>query len=254
MARQWILPGIAVLVLTGEIVSYFLGARTPAPITGEGLSIVVTAAVIMLASVFIWHRKEAHWWLLAVSFCWFAAGASVNYAYLRIDGAYPFPGPADVLFLLIYPWAIAAFIAFIRIFRLKVSIWDVLVSLTVTALAVGLLLYPFVIGPSSRLHASVFTRAVTIAYPCADALVLFIAMIMLLAAVSDNILTVARWLVVAGTIALLIADSASAYQSLNWVWLQPSAINLGWYVWAGTWALAAIVSVGKERAEADAGG
>jgi len=242
--RSWLLAIIAGLVFAGEVANYYLGTRTVVPTTGEGVIILVTAVVFMVFGVSLWHRAELGWWLISLSFFWFAAGAVVNYAYLRIDGSFPFPGPADALFLLIYPTAIAAFIVFLHESNLTVSVWDVLASVVVTAAVAASLLYPFIISPSSELHVSVFTRAVTIAYPIADALLFCMLLVLLLSLYLAGAAPVKYWLVLAGTMGVLISDSVSAYQSLNWAWYQPSAGDLGWFVWAACWALAVLVPRG----------
>ena len=239
--RSWLPATVAGLVLAGEVVSYYLGPRTTAPITGQGIAILVTAIAFMITGTVLLHRREPGWWLVTASLFWFAAGAVANYAYLRIDGSFPFPGPADALYLLIYPWAVAGFAVFIRSLHLTVSVWDVLISLTVTVIMFWLLLFPLIIGPSSRLHAPVFTRAVVIAYPVADALLFCVMLILLLAMYSANVVSASYWLVLTGTAGVLISDSVSAYQSLNWAWDQPSAVDLGWFVWVACWALATLV-------------
>lgn len=240
------------VVLAAEIANYYLGSPVSAPITGAGISVLVTGVAFMALSVYRWHRREVDWWLITLSLFWFAAGASVNYSYLRITGSYPYPGPGDAVFLLTYPTVIAGLLVMARSLRLVVSVWDVIVALTVTVLVSVLLLYPLIIGPSSRLHVSLFTRAVTIAYPVADALLFCVVFMVILAMSSTGSISLAYWLVLAGVACLLISDTVFAYVSLNWLWDQPSAINLGWFAWFVCWTLAALWPHG-ERSEVRAG-
>lgn len=230
------------VVLSAEVANYYLQAPSAGWIvTWAGIAVLVTAAAFMISAVYSFHRREIAWWLLTATIVFFTAGALVNFSYSKITGSFPYPGPADALYLLLFPSAIAAFFFTGKKLLLKVSLWDCATSITIAGVMFGLLSYPFLIGPSSRLRVSLFTRAVTIAYPVGDAVLFACMLILILAMASSEALYPAYWMILAGTGWLLIADSIFAYVSLNWAWNQPSSVDMGWFAWFICWAFAAFL-------------
>jgi hypothetical protein len=110
-----------------------------------------------------------------------------------------------------------------------------------------------IVGPAVKLHVPVFTRAVTVAYPVGDTVLFGVALAKLIALAGMRAISVQHWLILAGIAGLLLADTFSAYISLNWAWYQPSSVNLGWYAWFFCWVLAALWPQGHRAEDTEEG-
>ncbi len=232
------LTGAAGAILAAEIVNYYLQPPFNGLLTAAGTAIPVTGTAFTALAVYRWHREEPAWWLLTASLGMFALAAVINLSFQQITGTPPFPGPADVPFLLVYPAGIAGLVCFMKALRLTIRPQEFLASLAVTVFAFWLLFYLVIAAVIRDADLSLLARVLTAVYPAADAL-LFSVVLVLLLAMAGRMIPVTYLLIAAGTVGLLAADAVFDYISLNWAWAQPSAIDAGWFFWYACWALAA---------------
>src|SRR6266700_2288211 len=86
------------------VINYYLRAPTSASITGAGIGVIATTWGWMLMAVLTRRdRRTLAWLLLTAAVGCFLAGALFNFIYSYFHGGhFPFPGPADIAFLVLY--------------------------------------------------------------------------------------------------------------------------------------------------------
>jgi hypothetical protein len=191
-------------------------------------------------------RQNPAWYLLVISTGLFIAAASFNFTYGNYHhGVFPFPGPGDAMFLLVYPTGIAGVLLLSRGSKSPDGIWKALgYGVLLTAVVGEAFTWPSLWTPITDAPISVLAKVVSLAYPAGDLFFLAIALAVFLGMrLSGQHISpthVVLPLIVAGTIALLAADTAFTYISLRYVQYQPSWVNAGWFAWFVLWALAAL--------------
>lgn len=221
----WIMPAV-----TGTaVVNYYAQPASLSGITGAGVAVLVVA--LAWTNITLWKRgtPPLHWILLSFAMLLFTAGASLNLIFQDLTGSFPFPGPADVLFLLAYPCIAAGLLM-----DAKLAWFDIMTGLTAFTGTGVLLSTPYLISPVLTLHTSVFTKTILIAYPFCDLAVLAVAV-----AVASAVGWKNRQFRVLGLTCLLVSDAVFTWTSVHYRWGQPSVVNLGWFGWFIFWAIAA---------------
>jgi hypothetical protein len=254
LAQAYCLASFAVLA-----VNYYLQPPVSYGLTGAGVAVITTTWLWMVLAVIARpRRRNLTWALLTAGSGCFVIAALINFGYQSIDGSFPFPGPADVPFLLVYPVAGAGLALFSRQgsdggHGMEVAGSAVLIA----AVAAQVFTWPSVWVPLSDLPVPLLTKAVTLAYPAGDFILLAVAVAVFLAMRSGEPLPgvtpgrpqVSRaelWLVIGGITGLLAADTAFNYVSLRWRWDQPSVIDAGWFALFLLWSLAALEPAREE--------
>jgi hypothetical protein len=228
------------------VISYYLKDPTSYAITGAGLAVIAMAWAWMLFSILARpDRRTLTWYLLTASTGLFTAAAAFNFTYGNFHhGTFPFPGPADVMFLMIYPIGVAGVLLLSREVKSPDGIWKALgYGVLLAAVAGEVFTWPSLWTPITDAHISVLAKVVSLAYPAGDLFFLAVALAIFLGMRSGKETPAAYGvlpLIVAGAIALLAADTAFTYTSLRYIQYQPSWINSGWFAWFLFWALAAL--------------
>ncbi|MEV6481531.1 EAL domain-containing protein [Streptomyces sp. NPDC051576] len=181
------------------------------------------------------HRSP--WLLLAAGNLAFAAGEATQIILIQSREQVPFPSIADGFYLAAYPLYAAGLLGFVRwrtSWRDRASLVD---ALTLTV-GLALLSWLFLIEPNSHVPGLTWVqKAFAIAYPLGDILVL--AMLLRLLAGRGG-RSRSLLLLTVGTLGLLTADVLYGLIQLNGTWRTGTAVELGWVVLYGAWAVAAL--------------
>ncbi len=242
--RAWIVYPVAAL-LAGA--AYFMFGHNSYLFNVIGLSspLLIVAAVRM-------HRPErrAPWFLIAAGQFVFIAGDVVSYNYEKLSGLVPglfpmpagevpFPGPADLLYLLVYPFLIAGILLLVKARMPGRDVPGLLDSLML-AIAVGTVSWVVLIAPVTTFEDAGSIKLTLMAYPTVD---LLLAAAAIRLAVAAGRRPPAFYLMMAAIGALFVTDTI-----YGWFGLYTAAgyapgsgwLEGGWaafYVLLGTAAL-----------------
>jgi diguanylate cyclase (GGDEF)-like protein/PAS domain S-box-containing protein len=242
--RVWIVYPLVALM---GLVTYFALDHNSYVFNVVGLS----SPLLILAAIRM-HKPErrAPWLLIAVGQFVFIAGDIVSYNYEKLagavpgvfplqDGGVPFPGPADLLYLLVYPFLIAGIVLLIKARMPGRDIAGLLDSLML-AIAVGTISWVVLIAPVTTFEDALSVKLTLMAYPTMDILMAAAAIRL---AVAAGRKPPAFFLITAAVGALFATDAIYAWFGLYTAegyapgsgWLE-----MGWaafYVLLGTAAL-----------------
>ncbi|MER5944039.1 EAL domain-containing protein [Streptomyces sp. NPDC001928] len=229
----------ALIVLVGAITGLYM--TVPDLRTPLWAVIGMTGAGAMLVGVHV-HRP-AHrwpWWVLAAGLLAFAAGDT----YYNVQESYfaasnPFPSPADACYLAVYPLFAAGLFGLVRYRWVGHDLPSLLDALIVTA-GLALPVWVYLVQPLAQLEGLTWQqRAISIAYPLGDILVLaLLARLLAPSPVSGS--NRAVQLLVLGTLTLLCFDIAYGILQLNDTWQTGTLLDSGWIIFYTAWGLAAL--------------
>ena len=216
-------------------VTYFV-SQDPTRLVWTALTVLAVAACVV-GTLLQPVDTRTPWWLITASVAMLATGDTI-YDYLTnvLHQDQPFPSPADVPYVVMYP-VVALGLA--RLVRARTPGGDaaaVLDSATITT-SVGLLVWLFVAAPSIEESADWLTNAVSVAYPLGDVLVL--AVLARLFLVPGPTLTSLRLLGI-GALGLLGSDVLYTLDVLDNSWSVGGETDLGWFLFYGAWCAAAL--------------
>lgn len=199
---------------------------------------LTSAAAVVLGVVTQRPRQRGPWLLLAGALVTFSAGDTTYDVLTRFMGQdNPFPSPADVLYLAMYPLLAAGLLGFVRARTARGDRASLLDALIVTA-GLTLLSWVFLVVPYVRNdELPVLEKATSIAYPLGDVLILAI-LARLLAGAGRK--TPAVGLLGVGTAGLLVADVLYGLIQINGSWQTGTPVDLGWVAFYVAWGGAAL--------------
>jgi two-component system, cell cycle response regulator len=134
--------------------------------------VVLGAALIVLWRAATVATERRAWLALGVGMLLWALGQSYYSVVLYYASPAPFPSPADILFLAFYPASFAALVMLLRarVPQLEPTAWvDGLIGALAVAGVAAALIFPPVL---EALGGHAFGVAVSLAYPCADIVLL----------------------------------------------------------------------------------
>src|SRR3954470_3823595 len=241
-------PKLARYLLAATVASFLLvllrdglGVGFPLWPAGWGKTYNLTeflgCAVCAMRTLHARGRERAAWLALTVGLFGFFAGDVYYTAVIApMQGAAPFPSPADAGYLAIYPGAYVALVLLLRARagRIPATLWlDGLISaLGLTALGAAL-----VFGVAASTEGSFAAVATNLAYPLGDlALLAFVI----------GVVTVSGWR--AGRTWMLIAAGFGLFAAIDTIYLYQAAV--GTYVedrlldagWPAAYVLAALAA------------
>jgi len=177
------------------------------------------------------------WYLLAGSLLFFIVGDTYYNALEALHRHIPFPGLADVLYLLVYPLMAAGLVLFIRA-RSGGGNRAALLDALVPTVGLGLLSWIYLVAPYTRAaDLSVIQKVVSVSYPLGD--VLALAMILRLI-IAPGRKPTALTILCVGTLGLLVSDVVYGLARLNSDWKIGGVADLGWMVLYYAFGLAAL--------------
>ena len=202
-----------------------------------GMGLAATVAVVV--GVARHHpRHPGAWVLVALALATFIAG-DVTYDVLTkwLHKPNPFPSVADIFYLATYPLLGAGLFSMVRARRREPDAGALLDALTVTLSAL-LLSWIYLIQPYVHAHGmTLIAKAISIAYPLGDILILCVLVRLLSAGGLRN---VSFAFMSAGAIGLLVADVVYGWIQLNGNWAVGGPTDLGWVAFYVCWGAAAL--------------
>lgn len=202
--------------------------------TGIGLTGV---AAIVVGTRLNRPAHPQYWYLLALANLSFTIGEIAQVIQTEYLAQFDFPSVADGFYLaeyLLYAVGVSGFIRWRTAQQDRGSLIDALI-LTV---GLALLAWIYLIVPYERNpDLSWFQKAVSVAYPLGDILILAMLMRLL---VPRGGKSKALWLLAFGTLGMLVADVAYGLIQLHGVWRIGSPVDLGWAVFYCAWGAAAL--------------
>jgi PAS domain S-box-containing protein len=148
-----------------------------------------------------------------------------------------FPSFVDVIYLCLYPPIIAGLAILVRR-RGGRGDWVGLLDAAIVTLALGLVSWLVLMAP--YVHDASLSSAeqfFSLAYPMGDIAVL--ALLVRLA-VLRGARSTSLWLLTAGVVGMLVADSLFGYESLTGSWKSQGPIDIGWIAFYLAWGAAAL--------------
>lgn len=186
------------------------------------------------------NRPARRWpWLaLAAANLAFTAGdTAYNILNSFFDQNNPFPSVADAFYLSTYPLFAAGLIGFVHYRWPGRDLPSLLDALILTA-GLAVLLWVNLIGPLSQAEGmSWIQRAISIAYPLGDVVMLMVLARLLASGVA---ITPSVLLLTLGTLGILASDVLYGLLQLKGTWQVGTPMDLGWVVFFTAWGLAAL--------------
>lgn len=232
-ASLWLLT--VLLAAYGVVILGSLGGGSLQDFFGRWVydAVVLGAAMVVLARSVRVEAERRAWLALGIALLLWALGQTYYSVFLYYSSPAPFPSPADALFLAFYP---ASYVGLVLLLRARVAhleplAWvDGLIGALAVAAVAAALIFPPVLG---ALGGSPLGVGVSLAYPCAD-LVLLGLVFGALAASERRVQ--GTWLLIA--IALLLFAAADVvYISVNGQ--STEALNLASVGWPAAFLLLA---------------
>ncbi len=179
-------------------------------------------------------RAQAAWWLFVAGQLLFFSGDV--YTYSNPDA--PFPSPGDALYLMVYPALMAGLLVLVKR-RNPRRDRAALIDALILTIGIGLLSWVFLIAPNIHLSGlSWLAKAVSIAYPLGDVLLLAAAIRL---AVDAGKRAPAFYLLAGSIVCLLATDSAYNLALLKGTYDHSQLIyDLGWMLYYLLWGAAAL--------------
>jgi diguanylate cyclase (GGDEF)-like protein len=201
-------------------------------------------AVLVCATRVLRRRDDRlAWGLMTFALVAWTGGDLLWTLWLDNLATAPYPSPADVAYLLMYPAVYAALMLLIRsrLRRASVAQWldGGVVGLAVAALAAALVLSTALTASGGRLVA----EAVNLAYPCGDLMLLvFVAVAYSL----SNWRPGRAWLLLGAAVTVTaVADIIVVYQSANGSYVAGTVLDA---MWPASMTLFALAAWAPERA------
>ncbi|MEV5696466.1 MULTISPECIES: aminotransferase class I/II-fold pyridoxal phosphate-dependent enzyme [Streptomyces violaceoruber group] len=213
----------------------------PAALTPVWAVIGLAGAAAMVSGVRL-HRPAPPWpwWVLAAGLLAFVAGDTYYNALEEyFQASNPFPSPADALYLATYPLFALGLWGLGRQRYAGRDLPSVLDALILTA-GLALPVWVYLVRPLTEVEGLTWQqRAVSIAYPLGDVLVLALLVRLLVPGPLGGSNRAVR-LLMAGTATLLGFDIAYGILQLNATWQAGTLLDVGWIAFYTAWGLAAL--------------
>lgn len=198
-----------------------------------------TAAVLIGSQV----NRPAHrwpWWVLAAALLTFIAGDTYyNVVEEYFHASNPFPSPSDALYLSTYPLFAVGLSGLVRYRWAGHDLPSLLDALIITA-GLALPVWVYLVQPLTMVQGLTWQqRAISIAYPLGDVLVLALLARLLAPNPVDRHNRSVQYLVV-GTVTLLGFDILYGILQLNESWQAGTVLDSGWIVFYTAWGQAAL--------------
>jgi diguanylate cyclase (GGDEF)-like protein/PAS domain S-box-containing protein len=185
-----------------------------------------SAAMIVLGVRLNKPARKLPWYLIAAALVFFNTGDNLYNLIIAVGGTPDFPGPADVLYLLVYPLLTGGLLLLVRHRSGGIGNRAALLDALVPTVGLGLLAWIYWIAPFTRSHdLSVLEKLVSVGYPLGDVLVLAMTLRMIS---SPGRKPRALTTIGVAMVGLLISDIFYGQSQLNSAWGIGGPVDLGW--------------------------
>jgi hypothetical protein len=247
--RRRFLGAVAVGALTAGVFAAWIGLRVGGTQVTLWVDDLATPLAALIACVLCLAARARHsgrmrlfWTLLGcATACWTVAEIIWGYYALILNADVPVPSWADLGYLSAIPLAIAALIVHPATHgsstRKTRSLFDGLV------VAAALLFLSWTLVLDTLWHSSdlgTWSGVVSLAYPFGDVVIVFFIVLAIRGMTSGN--RVSLWCLLAGLLAMAVADSTFTYLTASTSYTSPGLIDTGWVVAYLAIALAAFSS------------
>jgi len=183
-------------------------------------------------------RAKAAWLLLLFGQSLYFAGDFYTYSYPELlGGKVGFPSAGDAMYLCVYPLLVAGLLLLVRRRNPRRDRAAVIDSLILTV-GFALLSWVFLVAPNVHLSGlSPLAKAVSVAYPLGDVLLLAAAIRL---AVDAGRRVASFYLLVASIVSLLATDCAYNYALLVGTFHHQLVYDVGWIAYLVLWGAAAL--------------
>jgi class 3 adenylate cyclase len=239
--RERLTPGVRLYLLVGIAALaafYAMPANTLFQDAVYYPAIGLASVVAIVAGV-AWYRPAhpAPWLLFATGQLLFVAGDILFGYYEHVANETPFPSAADALYLLAYPVLASGLWLLVRQRTTRTDLTSLIDAATVTV-ALGIVVWELLIVPYTRDDTlSTAEKAISIAYPLGDVLLLAVAARLLF---GTALRSVSYALVALSLVCLLIADPIFALDTIRGDHGSGGVADAGWilaYLFFGAAAL-----------------
>jgi diguanylate cyclase (GGDEF)-like protein/PAS domain S-box-containing protein len=185
------------------------------------------------------HRPAsvAPWWCFAIGWALFFCGDLYTYSYPRLLGKeVPFPSMGDGAYLLVYPALMAGLVLLVRRRSPEGDRAGAIDSLIMT-LGLALISWVALIAPNLHADLGPLGKAVSVAYPLGDVLLLAAAIRL---AVDTGRRQPSFYFLAASLVSLLVTDFAYGLVTLHGDYHGQVALDVGWIAAYLLWGAAAL--------------
>lgn len=230
MFRLGIGLGVGLLLL--QIIFYKLFAGWHDTLADEVIAWVSSTLAALGLAYGAWRtdkdfiKLKKAWRLLAAAGVSWAIGDFLVMVMMAGLGKLPFPSIADAFFLMVYPLLLAGILLIPLRRQTKLEVLEHILDLSVILLSAGLIFWNYLIGPIFLSGTSnIYALAVTAAYPVADVILLWAAIIL----ISVRFILQPRqpiWLLSAALITLVVLDTMLTYRNLTGIGANSDILHL----------------------------
>lgn len=183
-------------------------------------------------------RRRLPWWLAAAGVSSLMIGDAVyDIQTAMLGDANPFPSFADGPYLAMYPLLASGLFLLIRATTPRGD-KDALLDATFVTVAVGLIVWVDLAQPYVQdATLTWMQKAVSIAYPLGDVLILAVLVRLLIGGGRRNR---ALWLLSVGTVGLFGSDVLYGFIQLDGSWSTGGVVDVGWMLFYVAWGAAAL--------------
>jgi diguanylate cyclase (GGDEF)-like protein/PAS domain S-box-containing protein len=229
----WYLAVGALLTVLYAVVPPFAGSGPLINLLGLSSSVAIVVGIKVHKP-----RATAAWWLFALGQFLFFCGDLYTYSYPRLFGAdVPFPSFGDALYITVYPALMAGLILLARR-RNRGGDGASVIDGAILTVGIALLSWVFLIAPYIHLSGmTVLAKAVSMAYPLGDVLLLAAAIRLSIDAGKRR---PAFYLLASSILCLLTTDSAYTYLLLKNAYTHQVILDVGWIGYYLLWGASAL--------------
>jgi diguanylate cyclase (GGDEF)-like protein len=232
----WAAAAVALaLVLIHALLTIFLKDPDGRALVSNLVNPVVGLLAGAILSVAAWksyrysHRLALGWAIIAAAQFFSVAGDIYWAALEMLLKEAPTPSPADILYLLSYPFFLAA--VFVLPSR-KVSAYESVknsIDMLIVMLAAALSFWNFLLGPlaASSVQDPLLVKLFSLAYPVGDLVQIF-AVLLILYHLPDPAFRAPFWFLAAASVVIIFCDGVYGYQSLLGTYESGNFIDIGY--------------------------
>jgi len=233
--RAWLVALLVAAIATG---GYFLmPSATVHNVYYDAFGL--TASLLILGGV--WLNRPARrtpWVLFAAGLFTFTVGDMMWTYYEVVRKAAPWPSVADVFYLAGYPLFCAGLMALVRSRQIRGRDRGALIDAIIVTTSLAVLAWIFLIAPSANDPSlSLLERAVSVAYPLMDVLLLAVALRLLFAPGAREASYI---FLVTGLVSYLVADAVYTVLAFEGTYVTGHPVDAGWLAAAAAFAVSAL--------------